>query len=220
MRKLKKLFGLILVCTIVFSSISFAGAANIASTSTNTPRYDYFVIENGALRPATTQEAAEHLIPIPEHINFKPASTPPPPGTWSDIWEFTDSKYLMEGNVEEFSQPVSAWSKVDSSGTGVFTVQVSKTFGREYSISLGAEAKTAISAQIGASQSISISQGVSQSLPCRKDSTARLRYIPHYKVYEGALNHRKWNYSLVSSQKIKVYQPTTYENGMYIIEYK
>ncbi len=218
MRKMKKVLGLVLACIMALGNISFAGAVNSPLDSVDASRYDYFIIENGSLRKATPNEVAERLVSLPEGVESNTNIVPN--GTWSDIWEFRDYKYLMEGNVEKFATPVSAWSKVDDSGTGSFSVQVSKSFGREYSVSLSAEAQNAIAGELGASWSVTVSQGVTQTLPCRKNSTARLVYIPYYKVYEGALDHRKWNYSLISSQMVTVYQPTTYVDGLYAVEYK
>lgn len=225
---MKKFANLFLACILAVAMFSFAGAANIDKVNDNSTDADYFILKDGVFHQVPIDEVKSHLLTTPNSADLS-LSTNSGNSTksnndivpcWSDIWEFTDSKHIGTRWVDSLAQPVSSWIKTDNSGTGSFTVEYSKTFERTFSISVGAEAKEAVAGQIGASWTVSNTTGVSHTLTCSKNSTARLEFVPECKIYKGTLAHRKWNYTLVDSNPLTVYQPTTIEDGLYKVVYK
>lgn len=225
---MKKFANLFLACILAVAMFSFAGATNIGKGNDNSTDADYFILKDGVFHQVPLDEVKSRLLTTPNSVDLSPStdlsnitkSNNDIVPCWSDIWEFTDSKYQDTYWVEDLAQPLSSWMQIDGSGTGSFTVSSTKTFDRAFSIEVGREAKDAVAGKIGASWAVSISKGVSQTLPCNKISIARLVFVPECDVYTGKLVHRKWNYTFVDSKDLTVYQPTTIEGGLYKVVYK
>ena len=182
---------------------------------------DYLLIEDGVARRITASELEEVLgsYVSTAETNVEMQSSDPEPRRWDDIYEYKDVEEIETRPYKEFSEPVSAWQETGPEG-GSFTVAEAKTFGRTYSLSIGAPEIRAVTSAIGAAWTVTNTTTVSSTINTKPNAMARLRYAPECTRYDGTLVHRKWNYELVSSSSLTVYQPTDKLNGLFYVEYK
>lgn len=146
-------------------------------------------------------------------------SSTPKPRRWEDIYQYENVQKVESKIYKSLSQPVSSWSEIGPKG-GTFTVAQAKTFSRTYFRSLTAPEVNSVAASIGTAYAITNLTTVSSGLNINPNTTARLRFAPQCEKYVGTLIHRKWNYDLVSSSTLTVYQPTDAFNGLFYIEYQ
>lgn len=228
---MKRYLSLVLILSISLSFSAFAAcpisednqSQAMVEYSENGEPYltDCILIQNGVAKRITASELEEILgddisDPLYEDANL---SSTPEPRRWEDIYQYENVQKVETKVYKTLSQPVSSWSEIGPE-SGTSTVAQAKTFGRTYSLSLTPPAVNSVTASIGAAYTITNSTTVSSGLNINPNTTARLRFAPECEKYVGTLIHRKWNYDMVSSSTLTVYQPTNALNGLFYIEYQ